>query len=623
MLLLLQNIILEMVAKGEPLKPTMDRLCLEVEALVPGTVCSVLTLDDSLRIRPLSAPNLPIEYCRAFDGTPIGPNVGSCGTAAFRREPVSVRNIRTDPLWSNVDVSHLPAELVACWSSPILDARQRVLGTFAFYFRENRDPTEIEEQAVQTCAQLCAIAIERDSQKIEHHRLAFIDTLTGLANRAGFNKTMTSLQRESSGAWGLLLIDLDNLKKVNDTFGHLCGDRLIACAAESIASVVPAEQAFRISGDELAAIVRLEEAQESFSEVAERILDALKTPIDYLGHAIVRSATIGGAIIADPNKDVEFAQRNADFALYHAKETGRGRFVLYEEGLGTSITHRLGAVRLVSEALNEDRIEPFYQPIVDLGSGEIVALEALCRIIARDGPIVPAGDFHEATADVLVASELTQRMIAKVAEHFREWRDMDVPLRQVGINVTASDIREGKLSDHLTRAFKEVGVPLSLVGIEITESVCISDPTDAISQQISALRKLGVSVALDDFGTGHASLTHLMTVPVDVIKIDKTFVDRLQPDSASFAIVRGLIAIARDLGIQVIAEGVETALQVAQLRSVFCPFAQGFHFLQPISHPEITTHLLQAQSSSDEWSRRPLLSRLPTVLQRSAPHRRS
>jgi diguanylate cyclase (GGDEF)-like protein len=613
MLLVLQNIILEMIAKGDPLKPTMDRLCLEVEAIVPGTVCSILTLDNSRRIHPLSAPNLPVEYCSAFDGAPIGPNVGSCGTAAFRGEAVSVRNVRTDPLWANVDVSHLPAELVACWSSPILDARQRVLGTFAFYFRENRGPTEIEEQAVETCAQLCAIAIERDAQKIEHHRLAFIDTLTGLANRAGFNKTMATLQRESRAVWGLLLIDLDNLKKVNDTFGHLCGDRLIASAAESIASVVPAEQAFRISGDELAVIVRLEDGRASFSEVAEKILDALKMPIDYLGHAIVRSATMGGAVVADHNGDVEVAKRNADFALYHAKETGRGRFVLYEDGLGTSITRRLGAIRLVSEALKESRIEAFYQPIVDLGSGEIVALEALCRVIARNGTIVPAGEFHEATADVLVASELTQRMIARVAQHFRQWRDMDVPLRQVGINVTASDMREGKLSDHLTRAFGEVGVPLSLVGVEITESICISDPYDSISQQISALRKLGVSVALDDFGTGHASLTHLMTVPVDVIKIDKTFVDRLRPDSVSFAIVRGLIAIASDLGIQVVAEGVETPLQAAQLRSVRCPFAQGFHFARPVNHREITHLLLQAQSSSAQGRRRPLSGRSPIV----------
>jgi GAF domain-containing protein len=248
MLLRLQNIILEMIARGEQLKPTMDRLCLEVEAIVPGTVCSVLTLDEARRIQPLSAPNLPSRYSASFAGAMIGPSVGSCGTAAFRGEPVSVQDIRGDPLWATIDISFLPRELVACWSSPILDTRQRVLGTFAFYFQEHRGPTELEEQAVETCAHLCAIAIERDAQNVEHHRLAFTDNLTGLTNRAGFSKYVAGLDSQNAGAWGLLLIDIDNLKKVNDTFGHPCGDCLIVSTADIIASIVPRERAFRLGG---------------------------------------------------------------------------------------------------------------------------------------------------------------------------------------------------------------------------------------------------------------------------------------------------------------------------------------------------------------------------------------
>jgi diguanylate cyclase (GGDEF)-like protein len=591
MLLRLQNIILEMIARGEPLKPTMDRLCLEVEAIVPGTVCSVLTIDETQHIHPLSAPDLPAAYCAGFDGALIGPNMGSCGTAAFRREPVSVPDLRSDPLWAKVDISALPRELVACWSSPILDARQHVLGAFAFYFREHRGPTEIEEQVVAACAQLCAIAIERDTHNIEHDRLAFTDTLTGLGNRAAFNKAMTALQRENPGAWGLLLIDLDNLKKVNDAFGHPCGDRLLVSAADSIASVASRERAFRIGGDELAIIVQLEDGGASFVDVAEKTLDALKKPIDYLGHAIVCSATMGGAVVTAGGADAESVKRKADLALYHAKDMGRGRFILYEEGLGTSITRRLGAVRLLSEALQEARIEPYYQPIVDLGSGAIVGLEALCRIIARDGAIIPAAEFCEATADVLVASELTLRMIAKVAQHMREWRDMNIALRPVGINVTASDIRDGKLADHLSRAFAEVGVPLSLVGVEITESVYLIDREEAISQQIRALRGLGISVALDDFGTGHASLTDLLTAPVDVIKIDKWFVDRVRPRNATFAIIKGLIGIASDMGIRVVAEGVETSVQAELLHRARCPLAQGFFFARPADHGAVA-HLL-------------------------------
>jgi diguanylate cyclase (GGDEF)-like protein len=610
MLLRLQNIILEMIARGDQLKPTMDRLCLEVEAIVCGTVCSVLTLDEARRIQPLSAPNLPSRYSASFAGAMIGPSVGSCGTAAFRVKPVSVQDIRRDPLWATIDISFLPRELVACWSSPILDTRQRVLGTFAFYFREHRGPTELEEQAVETCAHLCAIAIERDAQKVENHRLAFTDNLTGLMNRAGFSNYVATSDFQKAGAWGLLLIDIDNLKKVNDTFGHPCGDCLIVSTADIIASIVPRERAFRLGGDEFAVIVRLEDGLGCVATVAEQIFDALKAPIEYLGHAIVRSATIGGAVAEGPDQNVNIVRRNADLALYHAKETRRGRFVLYEEGLGTSITRRLASIRVVSEALKEDRIEPFYQPIIKLDTEEIVGLEALCRIVTRSGRILPAQDFQEATSDVLVASELTQRMVAQVARDVCAWREMGISPKQIGINVTASDFRGGKLASHLVRAFEQAGMPLADVGVEITESVYLDNHDPAISHEICALREAGIYVALDDFGTGYASLTHLLTVPVDMIKIDKSFIDKMEPGNASFAIVKGLITIANDLDILVVAEGVETPAQVAQLRDIRCPLAQGFHFARPANCLE-TTHLLlqSAQSSSQAKLQAPYPSR--------------
>ncbi|MPZ40784.1 MAG: EAL domain-containing protein [Rhizobiales bacterium] len=603
MLLRLQNIILEMIAKGEPLKATMDRLCLEVEAIVPGTVCSVLTLDESLRIRPLSAPNLPVDYCASIDGIPIGPSVGSCGTAAFRGEPVSVLDIHRDPLWAQVEVALLPPELVACWSSPILDTRRRVLGTFAFYFQEHRGPTEIEERAVETCAHLCAIAIERDAQKVEHHRLAFTDSLTGLTNPAGFSSAIAALSREEPHTWGLLLVDLDNLKKVNDTFGHSCGDALIVSTANSITSIVPRERAFRLGGDEIAVIVKLEDGRGCIRAVAENILDALKQLTDCLGHTIVRSATIGGAFATAQDRNVEQVRRNADLALYHAKETRRGRFVIFEDGLRTTITRRLSAIRLVSEALKENRIKPFYQPIIRLDTGDVVGVEALCRIVAPDGQIITAADFQEATSDVLVSSELTQRIIAQVAQDVRAWAEMGITFEHVAINVTAADFHNGALARLLVAAFGKANVPLDGVAIEITESVYLGDRDEGMSQEIAALRALGICVVLDDFGTGFASLTHLLTVPIDMIKIDKSFIDGMEPQNASFAIVKGLISIASDLGIRVVAEGVESPLQVAQLRTIGCPLAQGYHFARPAERHEITRLMFQqAQRSSSVLS---------------------
>jgi EAL domain-containing protein (putative c-di-GMP-specific phosphodiesterase class I) len=332
--------------------------------------------------------------------------------------------------------------------------------------------------------------------------------------------------------------------------------------------------------------------------VAEKILDALKKPIDCLGHAIVRSATIGGAVVTAEDGSAESVRRNADLALYHAKETRRGRFVLYEDGLGTTITRRLTAIRLVSEALQEHRIKPFYQPIVRLDTGALVGVEALCRIIARDGRIISAAEFQEATSDVLVSCELTQRMIAQVAQDVRAWLDTGVLVEHVGINVTAADFHNGKLARELEAAFGKANIPLDRVAIEITETVYLGDSDEAISREISRLRAQGICVVLDDFGTGYASLTHLLTVPVDMIKIDKSFIHGMEPQNASFAIVKGLITIANDLGIPVVAEGVESPLQVSQLRSIGCPLAQGFHFARPVDRHEIRRLLFQQAQRS-------------------------
>jgi EAL domain-containing protein (putative c-di-GMP-specific phosphodiesterase class I) len=232
-------------------------------------------------------------------------------------------------------------------------------------------------------------------------------------------------------------------------------------------------------------------------------------------------------------------------------------------------------------------------------------LEALCRVVARGGKIISAADFHDAASDILIASELTQRMIAQVARDVRGWRDMGVFVKQVGINVTSSDFCGGKLPEQFARAFQEAGVPLANVGIEITESVYLNGRDEAVSRQIHALRELGITVALDDFGTGHASLTHLLTVPLDMIKIDKSFIDGMQPGNTSFAIVKGLIAIAGDLGIRVVAEGVETPLQAVQLRSIDCPLAQGFHFARPADRRAITWLLVQTQATAPTHSDAP------------------
>jgi diguanylate cyclase (GGDEF)-like protein len=601
MILKLQNLILEMIARGEPLRPTLDRLCLEVESMVAGAVCSVLGAEAG-HLHPLSGPSLPDHYSAALDKLPIGPEVGSCGTAAYERRSVVTEDIEHDPRWAEFKGLVLPLGLKACWSTPIFSA-DRVVGTFAFYYREHRGPGKLEQQIVDTCVHLCAIAIERDERVRERQRLTYTDALTGLPNRAKFNQVLSEQGLDRGGVWGILLIDLDNLKLVNDTFGHATGDELIQVVARRIASVLRPDSAFRIGGDEFAVIVE-SNAHLDLASDAGKILAALKPSARCNDHVVFPGATIGGSV-ANRGDCTDQVRQYADIALYHAKERGRGRYIEYAPALGTSITRRFRAIRDVSLALAEDRIDAYYQPIMRLDTGEVVGFEALCRMRTASGEIIAAANFHEATKDAHVAADMTQRMLLRVAADMRRWIDMGLPFQHVGINLAAADFHAGNLQERLCSIFADADVPLRHIILEVTESVYLGQRDHVVAKEIKALRARGMRVALDDFGTGFASLTHLLTVPVDIIKIDRSFVERLVPGDAGAIIVEGLLSIADKLGIRVVAEGIETDGQLAQLLDYGCTLGQGYLFSKAVDR-HAATSLLKRFGQNEGTSRQPL-----------------
>ena len=587
MLLELQNTVLKMIARGDSLQATMDRLCGQVEALAPGVVCSVLAKDKDGFMHPLAGPSLPEDYNAAIDGIAAGPNVGSCGASAFLGVPVAVIDIATDPRW--VDFKHLPLPLglLACWSSPIFDKKGRVIGTFALYFKERRGPTNLEQALVEACLPACTVALELHERLLEQERQSKTDALTDLPNRAAFEH---DIETRKLLPWALLLIDVDHLKTVNDTFGHLAGDELIRIVASRLSRCAGADKVYRLGGDEFAVIMATNCSQAVLSRGWDMVA-AAKSAADCKGHTVYPTVTAGGAIYTDGNTDI--TRQNADLALYHAKETRRGTFVLHDRALVTSISGRMGAIRMVADALEDDRIEAYCQPVIRLDSGEIVGVEALCRIRAQDGSIVPASDFHEATKDGRVAGLITGRMVARVAQDIGDWLAMGIPFQHVGINVSAPDFHSGRLSNLLQTEFACAGVDLKHVILEVTESVYLGQRDQPVSREIKALRKAGLKIALDDFGTGFASLTHLLTVPVDIIKIDRSFVERLSAGEIGAAVVEGILHIARNIGVRVVAEGIESESQAVALREMGCVLGQGFLYSRAVDKATMTTLLLQ------------------------------
>lgn len=591
-LLRLKTAILELIARGESLAATAGELCLHVERLLPGASCSVLTVDRGGLIHPLAAPSLPESFSAAFEGLLVGPHVGSCGTAAYLGVPVAVQDIAHDPKWEKFKDPALALGLHACWSTPVVTAglAQGVIGV---YHGELRGPDADEQSVLELSAQLLTIALERQERVLDRERRAYLDGLTGLPNRAAFNAAIDQLPCEQPGAWALLIVDLDNLKVINDTFGHHAGDALIRTAGQRMAAAAAPDHVFRIGGDEFAIIIQSDDTLRDLDGSASRIMSAVACAADCAGHMIVPEATMGGAVLSIGDGDPDNVRQNADFALYHAKETGRGGFVRYWPGIGTRMIRRRDAIRDMAMALGQGHVDAFYQPIVRLDTREIVGVEALCRVLASDGGILSTTAVRDSATDVHVAADLTARMMAIIASDVRLWRDRGVPFGRVGVNISSADLRRGWLSGQLCGILDDAGIPLACLELEVAEGVYRGPADRAVAREVQALRRQGFRIALDDFGTGPASLTNLIAMPVDVIKLDRLFVRQLHASEPTAAIVGGLIALAERLGIEISAEGIETEEEVDALLSLGCRWGQGLVFCDAVDRAGATDLLLR------------------------------
>lgn len=582
----LQNDILEAVATGVPFSRVADTLCRRAEALAPGANCTIAAIDAEGLIHPVAGPGLPASYGEALDGCPIGPEVGSCGTSAYFGTPVEVTDIATDRRWTDYQELVLPLGLKACWSSPIKSPEGNVVGTFAFYYRESRGPSDMERQLVDTCVHLCSIAMERAevSRRLQH--LAYHDQLTGLSNRYAFDEVLAQSITAPPKSFGLMMLDIDNMKQVNDSMGHSVGDAMICEVGNRLANASTRLTVYRLGGDEFAVICPDCSNAEALDRLAERLMGAMELPFECDGNTIKLQITIGGVVSNHDGASGDVLRQNADLALYHAKQTARGGYIHFHPGLRTAIQLRTEQVALLDRALDEDRVMAHFQPVICMRRAKIVGVEALARIRTDEGKIISAGAFAMALSDSKNAFRLTSCMLEQIASAMRGWMDEGLELRHVAINLSTVDFQRGDLEERLRAPFDAHNVPLHYLQIEVTENVLMDQ---AVVDQVTRLREQGMQVALDDFGTGFASLSHLKDFPLDYIKIDKSFVDSLLSDIACDAIVEALISVAQKMQIGIIAEGIETAEQAARLIEIGCPLAQGYHYFRPVDGSSIST----------------------------------
>lgn len=593
-MLQVQNQILRMIASGASLEETARQICLNVETLFEGALCCILRTDAAGRLQTLAIPGYPDDFETVVNRMIVdwGPDLHL--TDAELRTPVVITDMEHDQRSAGVSAYFMDLGLTCCWSLPAANAKGQLGAFLVVHLQSQRMPNEEERAYIENCAELCGLALQRHERAMIRERRATADGLTGLPNRFAFNAATSQMPYDRDGSWALLLVDLDNLKLVNDTFGHLAGDALIQAAARRIARVAAPERVFRLGGDEFAVIIERTDFLSDLDAVAGRILEALDRAADCAGHAIVPRATIGGAIVGGDEKTAEAVTEAADFALYHAKESGRGGFVRYWPGIGARMTRQAKARRDLTAALAEGRIEAHYQPVVRLDTGEITGFEALCRMRTEDGTVIPASAFREATSDVRIAADLTGHMLEIMSCDLAQWRAESLPIHVVSLNLSAADFHGGDLVAKLEDAFSQAGLALNHLVLEINEAIYVGRRDPIIPKQIAKLRARGVRIALHDFGADYASLTQLLNTPVDIIKIGRGFISGLGQEGPSKIVVSGLIDMAHRLGIEVVGEGIETAAEAEQLWSMGCKLGQGFAF-SPAADRDAATDILRAR----------------------------
>jgi diguanylate cyclase (GGDEF)-like protein/PAS domain S-box-containing protein len=737
-----EKTILEMIALGRPLGEVLHGTCLLTEELLQRDMrCSIILLDgDGVHMHVGAAPSLPRAYNDAIEGLPIGPAVGSCGTAMHDNRLVVVTDVATDPLWSDYRDIALQYGLRSCWSMPIRGTSGAVKGSFAIYGSTTRAPSDRELALISDVTHLVGVAIEKDrierdlqesedryrsvvtcltegivvqgrdgtilacnpsaerilgleqgtavgmkrgsyfrsivdeqgnrlsrdqlasqivlrtgapvldlvvgieilngatvwisenvlpirrngetepsailisftdisAERAAQRQLRFMathDALTRLPNRSYFSERLAEALREAEAAGrqgerlAVLFLDLDHFKHVNDTIGHEAGDRLLRVVTERLSACVGnGDTLARLGGDEFVILTAPFTDTAEVTQLCERVQQALVEPFHLDAAEYFLGVSIGAAMYPDDGVDGPTLLRCADAAMYAAKEAGRNNFCFFTSQLNARAQRRFLLEKNLRRAVAHEEFDLHYQPIVDLHSGRIVGAEALLRWNPAqaeefDGDVSPAEFIpiaEEAGLIVPIGRWVLEHACAQVAE----WRRRIAPDLNVAVNLSARQFQNECIVASVKEILATAALAPTALDLEITESLLMGE-SERLAPIFESLTGMGVRFSIDDFGTGYSSLSYLQRFPIENLKVDRSFIRGLPDDSDAVALAQAIIAMARALGMRVVAEGVETKEQMTFLKGAGCHEMQGFYFSRPVPAHEFERLLLASQT---------------------------
>ena len=601
----LQREVLESIALGRPLRSVLDLLCRRVESLAPEVACSVLLVEKNGTVTPIAGPSLPPAYVDALHGAPIGPRAGSCGTAAWRREAVEVADIATDPLWADYrDLLHI-LPMAACWSTPIIAGNGEVVATFALYYRTPGAAPPFHRRMVEACVPLCRVALQHEANRTEIERLAYFDPLTGLPNRRLFtDRARQTLQMavRAQAPGALLLFDLDRFKTTNDSLGHSAGDEVLRETALRLqAEIGENATVARLGGDEFAAMLPRCSPVEAM-HAAERLRLALAVPLRIAGMQIEVSTSIGIALFPQDGVELERLVKNAEMAMYEVKRGGRGASRFFTTTMNDVVAQRMQMESALRQVLAAGGLALHYQPKMFLDGSGCAGVEALVRWTDPELGSVPPDRFIALAEECGLIGAIDAWVLETACAQLAAWQRDGVPVPNMSVNVSPLRFHSDNVPAHVQRLLSLHGLKPSALMLEVTERVMLSDD-ERTRVDLRTLHEMGVRLSVDDFGTGYSSLGYLKRLPVSELKLDKSFVADLEQEASDRALADAVIGIGQALGLQVVAEGVETPGQREWLARAGCAVAQGFLFTRALPAAELVGWLERERSG---WTPRRL-----------------
>ncbi len=561
-----RTFMLELLTGGSQLTQILVDVVLKLEKILPGSFCSILLLDaDGRHLHVAAAPSLPEFYNMAIDGVQIGEGIGSCGNTSYTGKRTIVEDIERHDFWQDFKSLALEAGLHSCWSEPILTAGHKVLGSFAIYHREVRSPDLHEIKLLEMVAHFVALAVERKQAEEHIYHLANFDSLTGLPNRSQLNDHLRyalNLAKRSNGYLALMFLDLDHFKDVNDTLGHSVGDALLIELSARLRRALREEDTVtRLGGDEFIILLpRID--SEGAGHVAQKLLEVIAETYAIDQYQLSLTASIGIALYPDDGTDLESLSKSADAAMYCAKQEGRQGYRYFTPAMQARSERSLKLLNALRQAQENSQFQLYYQPQVSMRDSRIIGAEALLRWRHPELGMVSPAEFIPVAEESGLIVPIGEWVIRCAVRQAKRWLDQGFSPIVIAVNLSAVQFRHPDLPDLVSRILDEADLPAEYLELELTEGVAMHNPQDAIAV-IDNLHRRGIRMSIDDFGTGYSSLSYLKKFKVYKLKIDQSFVRDINTDPEDKAIVRAVISLAKSLGLQTIAEGVESVEQLA------------------------------------------------------------